>query len=57
MHMVSVCPSYDQNRESLYRVALNVSKNFYNLSNTNKFNWLICIENKDICQQLAYFCI
>ena len=57
IHMVSVCPLYDQNRESLYRVALKLkeSKNFYNLNNTNKFNWLMCNENKDICQSLAYF--
>ena len=47
MHMVSVCTLYDRNRKSLCRVALvKESKNFYNLSRTNKFNWLMCNEKR-----------
>lgn len=54
-HFISVCPLYKQERENLYKVAAKESKHFLNLSSENKFVWLMCNENKDVCLQLATY--
>ena len=55
MHFLTVCPLYKQEREILYRIAAKGSKHFPNLSNSNKFIWLLCNENRDLCLQLATY--
>ena len=41
MHLISISPLYQQNREILYQIASKESKHFPYLSNRNKFTWLI----------------
>ena len=53
MHFLTVCPLYKQEREILYRVAAKESKHFPTYSNNNKFIWLMCSENRDLCLHLA----
>ena len=48
-------PLYNQNREILYRETSKESKHFTKLSNNNKFNWLMCNENKAVSLQVATF--
>ena len=55
MHFLTVCPLYKQERDILYRVAAKESKHFPNLSNNNKFIWLMCNENRDLCLHLATY--
>ena len=55
IHFLVICPKYAHLRSKLYNKINN--KNFNNLSDFNKFNWLMSMEDIRLTRELAVYLI
>ena len=55
IHFLVICPKYEHLRSKLYNKINN--KNFNNLSDFNKFNWLMSMEDIRLTRELAVYLI
>ena len=53
LHVLVECPKYTHFRNTLYSKIDN--KNFYQLSNISKFNWLMSMEDLHVIRELAIY--
>ena len=52
-HVLVICPKYANLRNTLFSKINN--KSFNQLSDSNKFNWLMCMEDMHIIRELAIY--
>ena len=54
-HFLIECPKYEEDRKSLFESASELSIHFNDLSNYNKFIWIMSNENVTLIEELGIF--